>query len=178
MEVPRTIHEDCSVGYGISRRARSRKARAGLRALLGRAPDAKEVGDRLARLAPRMLGDALRDTSAKRVTLDIHPAAGPVRIAVLPDGDLEVTAETSAIGPGYHAYVLAQLAQVLDELDYAWTDADEDPRAAITAWLARELAGGMTRWGIPAERRFKLDASVLTPMGPRDAAWRDAVIAD
>nr|MBA3463910.1 hypothetical protein [Deltaproteobacteria bacterium] len=30
----------------------------------------------------------------------------------------------------------------------------------------------------PPELSFKIDAAVLTSMGPRDAAWRDAVIAD
>ena len=125
-----------------------------------------------------MLGDTVRDTSAKRVTLDLHPAAGPVRIVVLPDGDLEVSGETSAIGPGYHADILARLAPVLEELDYTWAGDQPEPRTAMAAWLAAELAAGVTRIGVPAELQFKIDAAVLTSMGPRDAAWRDAVIAD
>lgn len=125
-----------------------------------------------------MLGDTVRDATAKRVTLDLHPAAGPVRIVVLPEGDLEVTGDTGAVGPGYHADVLARLSPVLDELDFTWDDDAEDPRAAMTAWLARELAAGVTRIGVPPELAFKIDAAVLTSMGPRDPAWRDAVIAD
>ena len=46
------------------------------------------------------------------------------------------------------------------------------------AKLARELAGGATRIGVPAERHFKIDAAVLTAMGPRDATWRSAVLAN
>jgi len=88
MELPLTIHEDSPVGFGIARRARSRKAKGGLRALLGRAPDAREIGDRLMRIARRMLGEAVVDATAKRVTLQLHPAAGPVRIVVLPDGSV------------------------------------------------------------------------------------------
>lgn len=178
MELHQTIHEDSGVGFGISRRARSRKAKAGLRALVSRAPDAREVGERLSRIARRMLGDAVRDVTPRRVTLDFHPAAAPVRIVVLPDGDLEVTGETSAIGPGYHADVLARLAPVLDELDFVWATDEPEPRAAMAAWLASELARGATRIGIPPELAFQLDAAVLTSMGPRDTAWRDAVIAD
>ncbi len=166
------------MGFGLSRRARSRKAKGGLRALIGRAPDAREVGDRLGRIARRMLGDRVRDTSPRRVTLDLHPAAAAVRIAVLPDGDLEVTGDTSAIGPGYHVHVLAQLAPVLDELDFTWADEQPDPRTAMTAWLAGELAAGTRRIALPSELAFVVDAAVLTPMGPRDQAWRDAVIAD
>ena len=39
------------------------------------------------------------------------------------------------------------------------------------------VAVGLT-FGIPEARRFCSDGAVLTPLGPRDAAWSDAVIAD
>ena len=166
------------MGFGIERRARSPKAKGGLRALIGRAPDAQEVGDRLVRIAKRMLKGAVTDASPKRITLALHPAASPVRIVVLPDGDLEVRAETSVVGPGYHADVLARLAPILDELDYVWDGAEPDPRAAMAAWFADELARGATRIGMPADRSFKVDAAVQTALGPRDRAWCDAVLAD
>ncbi len=163
------------VGFGIDRRARSRKAKAGLRALIGGAPDAGEVGDRLMRIARRMLKSAVTDASAKRLTLDFHPAASPVRIVVLADGDLEIRGETSALGPGYHADVLARIAPILDELDYVWDGDEPEPRAAMAAWFAAELARGATRIGMPADRSFKVDAAVQTALGPRDRAWCDAV---
>lgn len=125
-----------------------------------------------------MLGEAVVDASPRRVTLEFHPAAGPVRIVVLPDGDLEVRGETSAVGPGYHAYVVAQLAPVLAELDFGWTEDELDPRTAMCAWLAREIEGGAKRFGVPAELDFQIDAALLTPLGPRDRAWCDAVLAD
>lgn len=172
------MRDDRAVGFGITRRARSKKAKGGLRALFGKAPDAREVGTRLAMLARRMLGEAVRDVTTKRVTLELHPDASPLRIVVTSDGDLEITGDSSAIGPAYHAHVTAVLAPVLDEMDFVW-DADEpDPRQAITAWLAGELVGGATRIGMPAELSFKVDGAVHTPMGPRDRAWVDAVIAD
>ncbi len=125
-----------------------------------------------------MLKGAVTDASAKRITLDLHPGASPVRIVVLPDGDLEVRGETSALGPGYHADVLARLAPVLDELDYVWDGDEPDPCAAMVAWFAAELARGATRIGVPADRSFKVEAAVQTALGPRDRAWCDAVIAD
>lgn len=126
-----------------------------------------------------MLGDDVIDASPRRVTLALHPYAPPVRIAVTEDGDLDVTASTAPVGPGYHEDVFARLAPVLDELDFVWDAEAADPRAAMLAWLAGELRGGTTRIAMPAERRFLIDgAAVLTAMGPRDAAWRDAVIAD
>jgi hypothetical protein len=165
------------VGFGIDRRARSRKARGGIRSLLGKPPDGKEVGERLARLAPRMFKGGVTDATAKRITLSLHPAAAPVRIAVLPDGELEVTGETASVGPAYHADVIARMAPLFEELEYAWTSDEPDPKSAMLEWLARELAAGATRIGMP-ERIFKIDAAVQTPMGPRDRAWVDAVIAD
>ncbi len=130
------------------------------------------------RIAKRMLRGAVTDASPKRLTLELHPAASPVRIVVLPDGDLEVRGETSTLGPGYHRAVLAQLAPVLEELDFVW-DADEpEPRAAMAAWFAGELVRGATKIGMPTDRSFVVDAAVQTALGPRDRAWCDAVIAD
>ncbi len=180
--------------FGIFRRARSRKARTGLRAFLGgKPPDAREVGERLIRLARRMFKDAVLDASPKRITLALHPAAPPARLLVLPEGDLELRAETAAVGPGYHADVLDRIAPILEELEFAWdrgsdgggdggadsgSSDDVDPAAAMLAWLAGELAAGETRIGMPADRSFRIACAVQTAMGPRDAAWRDAVIAD
>jgi hypothetical protein len=166
------------VGFGLHLRARSRKAKGGLRALLGKAPEAREVGTRLGWLARRMLKDAVLDVAPKRVTLQLHPAAAPVRIAVLPDGDLEVRGDTARIGPGYHTHVLATLAPLLEELEFVWAEPPGDPQAGILAWLVDELSSGADRIGMPADRTFVVDAPVLTAMGPRDAAWCEAVLAD
>jgi len=180
------------VKFGIERRARSRKARSGLRALFGGGPpDAREVGERLVRLARRMFKDAVTDASPKRITLALHPAAPPARLLVLPEGELELRAETATVGPGYHADILERVAPILEELEYVWDDSGgegegegeggdpgADPGPRMLAWLAGELAGGATRVGVPAARSFRIDCAVQTAMGPRDAAWRDAVIAD
>ncbi len=167
------------VGFGLDRRARSRKAKGGVRALFGKAPDAGEVGDRLARLARRLLRERVLDASSKRVTLALNAHAPPARIVVLPDGDLEITAETAMLGPGYHGEVLSRLAPILDELDYVWIDAPHDAVAEHAAWLAGELRKpGQARIGMPSGRTFKIDAPVLTALGPRDATWREAVLAD
>jgi hypothetical protein len=167
-----------AVGFGFERRARSRKARGGLRSLLGKAPDPREVGERLGRLLPRMWKGAELDVSAKRITADLHPFARALRITIGADGELEVRGDAAAVGPGYYDDVMARLAPILDELDYAWDGEPLDPRQAMLGWLAEELRGGATRIGMPAERTFLVDAPIQTAMGPREAAWRDAVLAD
>ena len=130
-----------------------------------------------------MLKDAVLRTGAKQdkyiVELALHPAATPIVLTVTPDAELVVRGDTASIGPGYHAHVLATLAPVLDEIDYVWTDEQAPVQPAMCAWLASELRAAPTyRFGIPSTRRFRGDAPILTPLGPRDAAWRDAVLAD
>lgn len=165
--------------FRFERRARSRKARTGLRSWLGGAPAAREVGERLARLAPRIWKGRDVVVSPAQVRVVLHPFAPALALAVADDGDLVVSGEAGGVGPGYVDAALARLAPVLDELDYAWADAPgPGVRGDILAWLAGELAGGATRIGMPAGRRFVVDAAVHTAMGPRDAAWRDAVLAD
>lgn len=165
----------------IERRTRPRKARTGLRALaglFGGAPDAKELGERLVRIARRMFRAELVDASGRRLTLRLHAAASPVRIDVLPDGQLEIRAETTQLGPGYHEHVLARLQPLLDELDLVWDGDAPDARTAMAAWFAGELARGATQIGMPSDRTFRVDAAVLTAMGPRDRAWCEAVLAE
>lgn len=171
------LHE-VGFGFGFERRARSRKARSGLRSLLGKAPDAGEFADRLGRLLPRLWKDAEVEVSGKRITVDLHPFAPALRLTVAPDGDLVVRGDAGSVGPGYCDEVTARLAPVLDELDYAWDGGELDPREAMLEWLAAELRAGAAQIGMPEGRKFLVDAAVLTAMGPRDAAWRDAVLAD
>lgn len=168
------------MALAFSHRARSRKAKAGLRTLLGRAPDAAEVGERLSRLARRTFGAAVVDASPRRLTLELHPAASPVTIGVAPDGDLEIRGETATVGPGYHADTLARLAQLLDELDYVWDPPDlATLQREAAAWMVAQLRANATRIAMPADRHFHVAGAVVqTAMGPRDAAWRDRVLAE
>lgn len=159
------------MGFGIDLRARSRKAKG----LFRRAPDPREIAERLGRLLPR----AFKGWDRKTSQIVAHPAAPPVDLA-LDGAELVVRGETWQVGPGYHADVLARFAPLLEELDLVW-DAPALPQIqdAMCAWFADELRGGRTRF---IERPFVIDggvdAAVLTPLGPRDAAWRAAVLAD
>jgi len=155
------------VGFGIDLRARSRKGKG----LFRRGPDARELADRLGWLTRRLY----KAKNPSQVSLGFPGAQVSL---TLEDTELRVRAETSAIGPGYHVDVVARLAPLLDELELAWV-APPPPLARVqeqmTAWLAGELRAGTTRWGV--DRPFVVDAPVLTPLGPRDAAWRDQVLA-
>lgn len=156
------------MGFGIDLRAHPRKAKG----LFRRGPDPRELAERFGRLMPRTFKGWDRRSSQ----IAAHPAAPPVR-AMLEGTELHVAGETWQVGPGYHADVLARFAPLLDELDLAW-DAPSLPelQRQMCEWLAGELRDGRTRL---VERSYVVDgAAVLTMLGPRDAAWRDQVLAD
>ncbi|HEV7558171.1 MAG TPA: hypothetical protein VGO00_22035 [Kofleriaceae bacterium] len=160
--------------FGIDRVARPKKKRK---------TDGKQVAERVGWLARRVLRGAVKNAGWKddkfTVSLSLHAAAPMAKLVVRPDGEIGFRARTAEIGPGYHADALARLMPILDELEYAWIDDGiDDVQDEMTRWLAEELAAGPVRLGVPADRTFRIDAPVLTPLGPRDAAWRDAVIAD
>ncbi len=109
-------------------------------------------------------------------------AAPPLMLVVEAGGELVVRGETATLGPGFHAEVLARLDALMPELDYVWEDSF-DAKATerqMCEWLAGELRGasGQVRIGVPASLRFAIDAPLLTPLGPRDTTWRDAVLAE
>jgi hypothetical protein len=166
------------VGFGIHRVARSKPG------LFRRVPDVQEVADRLGRIARRMEKAAVARTRWKDdrfvVDLELHAHAPRAKLVVEPDSTVRLRAATSAVGPGYHLDVLRRIEHVVAELDYAWTDDDDDSVAEVQRdmceWFADEVRAGATR--IDVKRRFVVEAPVLTMMGPRDAAWREAVLAE
>ena len=164
------------MGFSIDRRAHKP------RGLFRKAPDPREVGERLTRLVKRIERDRVLRIARKQerllVELELHPAAPPFVLLLDRDGSISVRGETGTIGPGYHAEVVARVARILDEIDYVWAAPEPEPEPAMCAWLATELAGtGQIRIGVPAERSFITDAPILTALGPRDEAWRARVLA-
>ena len=148
--------------------------------------DARELARRLERLIGRMAKRELESTKWRNdrfvVKLALHEFAPPTQLVVDADGVLRVRAVTGLLGPGYHAHVLERVAPMLEELDLVWADPAEARfdlervQRETCEWLAGELRAGTRTFGVP--RDFEVDAPVVTPLGPRDAAWRDAVLAD
>lgn len=96
----------------------------------------------------------------------------PVLMTITEAAELVVTGD-AWIGPALVVDVANKLAAILDELDFVWTEPVE-----LAAWqtklrdaLAEQVRAGTTRFGVPAGRRFRLEAPILTALGPRDASW-------
>lgn len=134
----------------------------------------------------------------------LHPSAGPFELVFEDSGRATVTAETEAAGPGYHTFVWRLLGRLGTDLAIAWTT-DEGPPGEIApaeplpppdrATIEREhlialrAALGRIRAGhrggrslvplrLPGETRFSGAGVLASPMGPRDATWLDAALAD
>jgi hypothetical protein len=147
--------------------------------------------------------DMVRATSRRtladggaRLQASLHPAAPDVVLEASDTGVVTVTALTSVVGPGYHRFIGRILERLGLELSIAWTR--DDPaditfgdRAAVEraylAWLGPTLVAARTsvslgergvHVGMPDGTWYTTDAAIATVLGPRDAAWLEAAIAD
>jgi hypothetical protein len=129
----------------------------------------------------------------------LHPAAAEVEFSLIDSEQLVVSANTSSVGPGYHIFLCAALAQWARDFQASWSKPEQDSEEYsdeteyfftqdaqkvfdhMTAWL-RALAG--TFFGnesdpevrgaalcMPMNAPFISDEQALTPLGPRDLGW-------
>jgi hypothetical protein len=153
--------------------------------LFRKGPGARESGERVGRLIRRVVKDGVERAGWKQDRYHVELrilAGGPVAtLTVEPEAELWLRGDSATLGPGYQTELVARLATLLDELDYVWAMPTDlaATQAATCAWLAGELAPGTpVAFGIPDTRRFRIDAPIVTPLGPRDEAWRAAVLAN
>jgi hypothetical protein len=143
-----------------------------------------------------------RDNPA--VIADLHPCAEDVELVVREPGRVVVSAKTSTVGPGYHAY-LCDLMQRLggalaidwdgpgdgsdtgDETGYFDTGdlrALEDEFLQWMGGVVRIVTEGLTRdyqWmmiSMAIGHHYRHHGPLVTPLGPRDLHWLEAVAED
>jgi hypothetical protein len=126
--------------------------------------------------------------------LDLHPAASNAVVTATDSGAMTLTAETAAVGPGYHTFVTRLAQRLAGEQSIEWTGGDgaaTDPpgtpfedrptiERAHLAWLGAHLVGirdarrGLPRGiqlGIRPGIRYTFDGALATVVGPRDDTW-------
>jgi len=134
----------------------------------------------------------------------LHPAAEDVSFAAAGGGRFVVAANTYTVGPGYHRYLCDLLRRLGEEFQIVWVDADAaqqvgDPTGYFHSGDAEALERNMLQWLSDAAGQalamhragrstvalslrfghtFDVQAPLLTPMGPRDLSWLEAVHAD
>ncbi|MCY1030400.1 hypothetical protein OV207_02950 [Corallococcus sp. BB11-1] len=136
--------------------------------------------------------------------LRLHPAAGEVSLLAATQERIVVSAETSAVGPGYHLFLCDLLKSLGDAHGVSWAPPDEDlgvgdatgyfhtgdpapVEGHMLAWLQQSvgqvvLMRSMGNSGFALSMRFghtfQHPGALLTPMGPRDERWLRAVMDD
>ncbi|HTQ86653.1 MAG TPA: hypothetical protein VMI93_10615 [Candidatus Solibacter sp.] len=129
----------------------------------------------------------------------LHPAAEEIELSLISPQHLVASANTSTVGPGYHAFLTSFLKEWAQEFHATWEPADEssidygddtgyffsadEERLCreMTAWL-RALAGSFFEGSIPADApgvalcmpmdvQFESEHMAITPLGPRDRDW-------
>lgn len=144
------------------------------------------------------------DADRPAVIVSLHPCAEDVEIAVPGPGRVSISAKTSTVGPGYHAFLCDLLHRLGGDLDVAWEAPDEESgtgdetgyfhtgdRGALEGeflrWLrgvARLVADGLGRdyeWmtiSMEIGHHYHHHGPLVTPMGPRDPRWLAEVAED
>jgi hypothetical protein len=134
----------------------------------------------------------------------LHPAASEVSILAAGQARVVVSADTSAVGPGYHLFLCDVLRHLGEALRITWAERDDvagvgDPTGYFHTGDASQVEPKMLEWlrtvservlefrrrgrsGMALSMRFghafKYPGALLTPLGPRDEAWLRAVHED
>ncbi len=136
--------------------------------------------------------------------LRLHPAASEVSFVATSGAHVSVSAETSAVGPGYHLFLCDALKSLGIALGIDWADSDTsakpgdptgyfhtgdaDPVDVHMLASLQESVGQVLRMRRLGESGFALSmrlghtfdypGALLTPLGPRDARWLRDVYED
>lgn len=141
---------------------------------------------------------------APLLLLRLHPAAEEVSILAAGQARVVVSAETFAAGPGYHMYLCDLLKRLGETLNITWAEDDpsqgvgdptgyfhtgdaapvEEQMLEVLRIAAEQVLDMRSRgyFGFALSLHFghifEHPGAVLTPLGPRDEAWLQAVRED
>jgi hypothetical protein len=136
--------------------------------------------------------------------VNFHPTAEDVEIWIPEPGRVAVSAKTSTTGPGYHILLCDWLHLLGDDLAVTWDPPAENGdtgdetgyfhsrnldavQAEMLTWLrsmARIVLENLQKAytgfmvGMPLGHHYPYHGPVVTPLGPRDKTWFEAVADD
>jgi hypothetical protein len=171
---------------------------------LRRRPSAASFLERATRLVSERYAEMLLESSLdrERAAVVLHPAAEPLELTAERPGSIVASANTSSVGPGYHAFVCDLLRELGDALAIEWQPPDDEhfdeteyfetgDAAALEeemlAWLGsvahaslEQLDQGAADFALsmPIGDRFATLDVATTPVGPRSRQWLESTDAD
>jgi hypothetical protein len=129
----------------------------------------------------------------------LHPAAEDIELSFVGPSQLVASANTTTVGPGYHAFVTSMLKELALEFHARWEGSVEESEeygdetgffltgdvknlnAEMTAWLAAvantffdgslDPEGSGIALCLPMNPQFEVEQPAKTPLGPRDLEW-------
>jgi len=158
-----------------------------------------EYGDSVRSMSRRVIegGDA-------ELAVALHPAAPELVMSANESGRVALTAETEALGPGYHRFIGRLVERLGTDLSITWDRGEPDSGAildglgttfadrtaterAYLGWLGQTLMkaragraahGTQLQIGIPGSTRYTFDGAIATVLGPRGDRWLESAVAD
>jgi len=155
--------------------------------------------------SPTLIESAIVDDTRRRLQLlcRLHPAASDLSFVASGTCEVQFTASTRAVGPGYHAHVCQLLQTLREEFAADWSPGESggDPTGYLTTHNMAALRDAMTaslqddirdllqatgnsprQLNLLGAHHYDVGGDVATPLGPRDASWlerasRDAMVA-
>jgi len=129
----------------------------------------------------------------------LHPAAEEVELSLISPDRLVVSANTSTVGPGYHVFLASMLKDWAhdfhasweqpqessddygDETDYFFSGDEKSLFDNMASWLeavANSFFDGSVEASdrgialcMPIDPQYEIEASAITPLGPRGRDW-------
>lgn len=184
---------------------------ASRRGLILRVPSGESLLESVETWLLAEYGDSVRSMSRRAIeggnaelTVSLHPAAPELVMSANESGRVALTAETEALGPGYHRFIGRLVERLGADLSITWDRGEPEPEAildgfgttfadrtaterAYLGWLGHTLVktragraahGTQLQIGIPGSTRYTFDGAIATVLGPRDDRWLDAAVAD
>ncbi len=131
------------------------------------------------------------------VSLDLHPCAEPLALSTTGADEVEIAANTTSAGPGYHQYVCALIDELGQRFGIEWLAPDEgegDETGYFESRDRRRLEHQMLRWlaavaeqltsheevgdsiavSMSMDHQFDAGSAIVTPLGPRSREWAEA----
>jgi hypothetical protein len=148
-------------------------------------------------LLPEISQGKVKDSPA--IFCRLHPGAEEVELSLIDPEHVVVSASTSAVGPGYHVFLVSLLKDFAHDFQTSWQRSEEesgeydDETGYFFTGDERQVFAHMTRWlqslakvffdgrldpestgvalSMSPNTHFESDELAITPLGPRGREW-------